>query len=245
MTTTTGTFEGLLAFAAALKEGHRDASGMPDSVVATRGSAPIALLQADALRTLLPEVPVLTGGLAPDVVGLVVEGVVPLVPRNPATGSGWQRGEVFALWESGEGVERGWVAEAQLVTAISRDGQTRTVGRSFRMLDGAVTWLDEVPFSNDGLLKVLATRFDVPVLDPSDIPDMSGLMTRPDGTPMIPVSQDPRIELDSIVLRLLARRLPDSVVQAVVPDAATRDEYVAMRLSESMCLVFGQERGSR
>jgi hypothetical protein len=78
-------------------------------------------------------------------------------------------------------VERGWVAEAQLVTAISRDGQTRTVGRSFRMLDGAVTWLDEVPFQQRRLAQGARDRVRRPVLDPSDIPDMSGLMTRPTG----------------------------------------------------------------
>lgn len=46
----------------------------------------------------------LTGsGYGADALGIVIEGVMPLVPENPLTGRAWERGEAEAVWLNDEG----------------------------------------------------------------------------------------------------------------------------------------------
>ncbi len=143
-----------------------------------------------------------------EALAVVVEGVFPIVETNPVTGNSWERGEAERLWLEHDGVEKGWVSEAQIVAVTFRTGETAEAVWPFRVADGVVAWGEQpLPLSGTGLAGALAGRLEGPVMDPARVPDPGdGFAGDPENGPFY-APEYGRVALDIGCTRILGNQL--------------------------------------
>lgn len=145
--------------------------GFTPTLVAVRDARVVAAASHADHVTLLGAAGQLAAGLGADALALVLVGVQPTVPANPATGLSWAPGEAAAALGDGRAAELGWVTESLLVSVVSRGGHRSSTAQAFRAAGGEVAW-------SEGLLELHAGRADealgralsVPAVDPERMP---------------------------------------------------------------------------
>lgn len=199
----------------------------PHSIAVLRDGVVVAALSSTDLGRLLGLAGVARAGYGADALAAVVEGVMPIVPRNPVTGEPWQPGEAESLWLHDEGARLGWVSEVAMVVIAGRDGSSAQEGWAFRHTDAGLEWADAPrPLSGTGLLGPLAMAFERPAPDPARVPDPGeGFHVDPVDGPFYP-PQWGRLVLDIGCTRILAQQLPDGDAWMFVDDEARADVLI-------------------
>lgn len=210
-------------FARRRKESLREES--THCLVVIREERPVVAIGSGELPTLLGMAETIAGVFAADALAVIVEGVLPLVDTNPISGAAWQRGEAEGLWLNHDGVAKGWVAEAQILSLAGRNGATSEEGWPFRLTDASVEWADRPLTSlRVGIAATLAGRFSAPVADASRVPDPGdGFVGDADNGPFY----DPeygRVVLDIGAARVLGRQTPDGCEVVLIAETRERAE---------------------
>ncbi|WP_156762101.1 hypothetical protein [Microbacterium karelineae] len=129
-------------------------------------------MSSEDLDTLLRTVRSAAAGYSADAIAVVIEGVFPVVETNPITGREWLRGEAEQVFVEHNGVDRGWVAEAQILAMADRMGAIAEEAWPFRAVRGSVVWgAEPLAFSATGLTDVIAGHMIGPVVDATRVPD--------------------------------------------------------------------------
>lgn len=161
---------------------------------------------------------------------LVFEGVLPLVPDNPLTGSPWERGDADAVWRNHEGVSKGWITECQLVSLVTREMRAATTAHAFKLQDKTVVWTEEIQSLGGGVgvEKALAGALSQPAIDVSQVPDPGDRVVAPVGAPLLSPERG-RLSIDIGMTRLLDARFGDEVQNGgallILPDQETAERY--------------------
>lgn len=144
----------------------------PHVLVVIRDGKLTAVLSCDDLGPLIRMAEIAGTSYGADALAIVIEGVVPLVDKNPVTGRIWERGEAEQLWLDGHGVDRGWVSETQIIAVALRDGATSEEAQSFRVNGDTVTWGSEPSaLGGTGIAGQLSRQLDGPVMDSARVPN--------------------------------------------------------------------------
>ncbi len=186
----------------------------PALVVVRDGRAVAVATHADR-PTLLGAAGPLAAGLGAEALGLLLVGVVPLVPTNPLTGEPWAPGEAAAALRDDAAAARGWVREMLLLSVVGRGGDRSSTAQAFRAGPDATEWDPDVrPVRSDGPEAVLARALEAPPVDPARMPVEPGRA---------------RVALDVGTVRAVDSRLmgvePAGGAMLVVPDGATLARY--------------------
>lgn len=88
-------------------------------------------------------------GFDADVISMVVETYIadtasndPAAGINPHTGRPWQPGEMQDVAENHDGIEKGWVTEALVVTVANRAGDVGVINQPYRFSGKHLVWVD-------------------------------------------------------------------------------------------------------
>jgi hypothetical protein len=201
--------------------------GTAHFLLATRGDKLVVALSSGDLNALLALAATAAAGYGADALALVVEGVLPLVGENPVTGRSWERGEAEHLWLNNDGVDKGWVSEAQITALAFRDGTTSDEAWPFRVNGGVLSWSRE-PLGNvrSGLGSVLAAHLDGPVMDPARVADAGDdFVADPERGPFYD-SEYGRLVLDIGCTRAIGNQLLGRGEACLIADSAVRADYL-------------------
>lgn len=160
----------------------------------------------------------LGAGCGADALALVTEGVFPLVPENPLTGTSWLRGEAESVWLHHDGADRGWVTEAVITVIGDRGGASTGECWPFHLAGELVKWAETaLPFDSQPLGDILATRLKRTILDPTRVPDPGdGFTGDAENGPFLTPERG-RISLDIGCALMLGRRLEGGQLNLVAP----------------------------
>ena len=164
-------------------------------------------------------------GYGAGALGIVIEGVMPLVPENPLTGRAWERGEAEAVWLNDEGARRGWVTEVAMAAIGARDGSSVEQAWGFTSTDAGIAWGDEpLDVQWSGIGAGLARALEHPAQDPARVPDPGDrLKGDPVNGPFYSPARGRRV-LDVGLTLSLAHRHPELEVLLVVDTDALAAE---------------------
>lgn len=197
-------------------------------LLVVREGTPVAGVNSGDLNLLLSVAGRAATLYGADALAVVVEGVFPIVETNPVTGSSWERGEAERLWLEHDGVEKGWVSEAQIVAVAFRTGETAEAAWPFRLVDNSVvSWGDQpLPLSGIGLAGALAGRLEGPVMDPSRVPDPGdGFAGDPENGPFY-APEYGRVALDIGCTRVLGNQLLGRGEACLIVESDERADYL-------------------
>lgn len=213
---------------------------MPPILVILRDEQPVAVMRGGGVDSLLRLAAPAAAGYGADALGLVIEGVLPLVPTNPLTGHEWARGDADSVRTGHDGVERGWVAEMQLIATALRNGPVGSEGWQYRILGGAVVWEDAASaVSLAGLTDALASRLAGPIIDPARVADPGDRLTGdPENGPFYTAARG-RTVLDIGCTRAFGAELADDGEAClIVTSRGSADSVILEGLPEWQVEVF-------
>jgi hypothetical protein len=190
-----------------------------------RGNDPVAALNSGNLNELLGVAKIAAAGYGADALALVIESVVPLIEVNPLTNRPWEPGEAESSWQEQGGVEKGWVAEAQLIVVATHGDDVYAIAQLYRVEGGLVIWGAISPGVELGVLQnMLAASLGGPVIDPARVPESDDLGGGdPANGPFYDANYG-RVVLDVGATRVLGQRLLPGGEASLVVESNERAE---------------------
>lgn len=206
---------------------NADPTASAHRLLVGRSGRVVAALASSDVSDVLGNAGIAGTMLGADSLALVVEGVFPIVPENPVTGSPWEGGEAEQLWRESDGVARGWVTEAAIIAYASRDQALAHEVWDFTIDGDAVRWGGE-PLSVNvgGLAERLALELERPAADPARVPDPGEGMVGDAVDGPFYSSDRGRMSLDIGCIRALGNRMPEGDVVLVLPSREDADRMI-------------------
>lgn len=129
-----------------LRGGRGGNTDMTGAILVYRGDTMVAVVSPEHVDRdlMLAGVRMAAIGMCPDLVAIVQETYHSELRKNPRTRKAWRPGEMQALAEQHNGLDRGWVAEALTVMACNRAGDISMRVLPYRVNGTAVRWLPDV-----------------------------------------------------------------------------------------------------
>ncbi|MBX3089881.1 MAG: hypothetical protein KF772_04780 [Cryobacterium sp.] len=153
-----------------------------------------------------------------EALAIAVEGLVPIVPKNPVTGEDWQSGEAERAWLEQDGVSKNWVREVMIFEIGTRSGEAYREVIPFVALAEEVFWEETMTTSTDegGLAGALIEALKKDPVDVSRVPDPGdGFAGDPVNGPFYEPERG-RVVLDVGVTRSIGSRLDPGTAKFVV-----------------------------
>jgi len=193
-------------------------------LVVVRDHRVIASLESTDFGELMDVAQIAAVGYGADALGMVFEGVAPLVETNPLTGRPWRPGEADDTRRERDGVARGWVREVAITIASVRGGATQCILYTLTRTGDIVELTSrEDPTNGVGPERILQEALAKPAADPAKVPDPDGDMRARSGSPLLPVEAG-RVSLDIGCTRVLDGRLRRGSAVFVPRDTIEADQ---------------------